>query len=492
MGKFLITIILALSFLIRIWDISSNPPELFSDEITHVLSARTILETGKDINGSVGVYFYNKLKLGAPIYGYLAAFSTYIFGLNTFAIRFPAVVAGTITVFLIYKLIFLISKDYIAALAGTFLTAITPWNIYFSRIGWEPSLVLPFLTGLILVFFTGVKTNSLKRVIFAYVLSGISIYSADAMEFLVPIFLLLLITLNNKHVLNNKVKHLLGIIIFSIILLPLIHTALKDPLKHNRSIKISTFNKGVNLTSLQTFGQNYLAHFKSDFLFKFGDPNLRHGTGHDGVLYWIYLPFIILGIIYSLKHINKNYLLTLIWLFLFPLGGSLTNDGVPHATRTLIGAPVLILYTSVGFSRLMRLKNKSTVKFLITLSIILLGYQVTKFVHSYFVTYPINSQPWWEYGQKQIFSAVKNNAQGSESLCLTNVEYWHQDTYPNYYLGVNNNYKIIFDQNNPECFRSEILVLSSRFQVPPGYDKLNTVYNLQNQPIWIIYKDDTR
>ncbi len=491
--NWILILILSFAFSVRIFNLATNPPELFSDEITHVLSARTIIETGHDINGSVNLYLYNRLKLGAPIYGYLAAFSTYIFRDNNAAIRLPAVFAGTLTVYLIYKLSLLITKDKKASLLTGLVTSVTPWNIYFSRIAWEPSLILPFILSGVLFFYQAAGSQKIHKIIMPYIVFAIAVYGADALEFLAPIFFFILVLLNFKKIWRNKYKHFFGLIVFTILLIPYIFVVSRNPLKYGRSVKISTFATGVNIKNAEVFTKNYLAHMSPVFLFEKGDSNLRHGTGSDGVIYWATLPFIIIGILYSVKNIKKGYcLFILLWLLIFPLGGSLTNDGVPHATRTLIGSPVFMILFAIGFSSILKLLKEERLTLLLKILFVLTIFlEFASFAKNYFIIYPLKSQLWWNYGQKETLETIKSISNGTESLCLTNIEYWHQDTYTNYYLGVGNKYKIIFDINDPACFSSEIIVVAPSVAVPSEYKLIKTVYSLERNPISNIYKTTT-
>lgn len=488
--NWILILILFFSFLIRIFNISTNPPELFSDEITHVLSARTIIQTGHDINGKLNLYLYNRLKLGAPVYGYIAATSTFIFGDNIPAVRLPAVLAGTLTVFLIYQLCFLFTKNKTVALLSAFIAAITPWNIYFSRIAWEPSLILPFILSGILAFYSGINSKGKNKIILPYIIFAIAVYGADALEFLAPVFLIVLIIINFKKVWSEKNIHVKGLLVFILLLVPYFLVVANNPLKYGRSLKISTFATGVNTKNIEVFAHNYFAHLSPTFLFEKGDPNLRQGTGSDGVLYWAIMPFVLIGLIYSIINVRKrDCLFLLIWFMIFPLGGSLTNDGVPHATRTLIGDPVFIILFAVGYSLVLSfIKSKKYKIILNSLLILTLLLEFITFANSYFIYYPINSQPWWDYGERKIFLSIKANTKGSESLCLPNVEYWHEDTYPNYYLGVGNNYKMTFYLDDPECLKSDVLVLPVNSVPPKGYKKIDEIKNLEGQTFWVIYK----
>lgn len=482
--------ILILAFGIRIYNLSINPPELFSDEITQVLSARSIIETGKDINGKTNLFLYNKIKLGTPLYGYLAALSTYVLGNNTFSIRLPAAIAGTIFVYLIYLLVNLITRNKLASLICTFFASIIPWGIYFSRIGWEPALTMPFLLISIYSILLAIQKNSQKIIILSFCIFAFSVYASDALEFLSPLFLITILVINYRHVLKFPKIYFVAFCYFVILLVPLFYVSLTEPLKHDRVSKLSTFRTGINQESLKIFSNNYISHFKYDFLFQKGDPNLRHGTGADGVLYLILLPFIIIGFITIFgNYKDKNNLLLIFWLFYFPLGGSLTNDGVPHATRTLIGLPIFLIISAIGLVKIFEIiKNKNLIRITIVIVIFFSFIHFYRFINNYFKIYPISSQSWWEYGQKEVYDSVKSITQGDESLCLSNIDYWHEETLNHYYLGIKYNFKVLYDLNDPNCLKSEILVLPANLEIPSNYQLKKTIYDLEKKPKWIVYK----
>jgi len=182
--------ILIFSFCIRIYNLNINPVELFSDEITQVLSARSIIETGKDINGETNLFLYNKIKLGTPLYGYSAALSTYILGNNPFSVRLPAAIAGTVSVLFIFLIINHLTRNRLASLLSAFFAGIVPWGILFSRIAWEPALTVPFLLASVYCLLYALDKDSKKAILLSICLFGLSVYASDALEFLSPLFLI--------------------------------------------------------------------------------------------------------------------------------------------------------------------------------------------------------------------------------------------------------------------------------------------------------------
>jgi hypothetical protein len=163
------------------------------------------------------------------------------------------------------------------------------------------------------------------------------------------LFLLSIVILNHRYFWKNKKIFLAGALISCIIALPYVWTVLNEPHMYERAKRISTFSKWIAIDSIKLFLSNCKRHFSLNFLFKNGDPNLRHGA-RSGVIYWWMLPFMIIGMIAMRKCLTRRWFVGFIvfWIVVFPLAGALTNDGVSHATRTLIGAPIFCLLAGIG------------------------------------------------------------------------------------------------------------------------------------------------
>lgn len=140
--RFLIAIIF-IATILRFWDLGSNPPGLFVDEVSNGYNAYSILKTARDEYG-------NFLPLTFRAFGdYNPALSVYtlvpsiaLFGLNDFAVRFPSAIFGVFTVLLTYFLAYQILKDQKIALGASFLLAISPWHLQFSRYDHEANFML--------------------------------------------------------------------------------------------------------------------------------------------------------------------------------------------------------------------------------------------------------------------------------------------------------------------------------------------------------------
>src|SRR5258708_7842592 len=131
----LLICIFLLAFFLRTYKLGSVPYGLHEDEVMNGYVGRFILQNGKDLYGNRWplLYFNNFGDYPNVIPMYLSGLSTYVFGINAFAIRFPIALAGALSVFPVYLIgrqIF-VKKKY--SLHTAFFLAILPWHIILSR-----------------------------------------------------------------------------------------------------------------------------------------------------------------------------------------------------------------------------------------------------------------------------------------------------------------------------------------------------------------------
>jgi 4-amino-4-deoxy-L-arabinose transferase-like glycosyltransferase len=495
-SKVALLLIVVIAFWLRTINLTYNPPELFSDELINFVSARSIVETGKDLNGRLLPYFSDRVELRPPIYGYSAYLSTKLFGNTTIAIRLPAVIFGIITIIMLFQITLEITKSHIAALFAAFCLAIIPWHIHYSRVGWEPASFLPFLLTAIFLLIKGINKNLHWAILLGFGFFSLSIYTYQASPMFSFLFLVAVIGLNYRYFIIHRKVFFAGILIAAIIALPYIWTAISEPHLYERARRINTFSQGFTSETIRIFLRNYISHFGHQFLFISGDPNLRH-SAQTGVLYWWMLPFILIGSILLYKSVKKRWCIGLLafWVVIFPLAGSLTNDGVPHATRTLVGAPLFCLLTGIGIWQTIRFASIKThsrlfVGFVhIAILVIALAF-LALFLRKYFIVYPKESYAWWDSGHREIFTKVRSIESQHRRACLDNLNYWNELQLKDYYLKDCPLY-IINNIDDPACRQSGsiIVVKANKNIFHEGY-LFDTVYDLKNQPYYYIYTID--
>jgi hypothetical protein len=134
-----------LAFLLRTWDLGSNPPGLYNDELYLLLSAFSQIHNTSVIT-TMG-YNVNEL-LFYFIDGYVPAI--YVFGPTDFAARLSPAFYGSVIVFPVYLIANLFFRRKSIALTSAILWAVSPSAVMTSRVGYGVELFPLFL---FLIFF---------------------------------------------------------------------------------------------------------------------------------------------------------------------------------------------------------------------------------------------------------------------------------------------------------------------------------------------------
>ncbi|MFH0852471.1 MAG: hypothetical protein V1845_02630 [bacterium] len=373
LGLTLLLLILAIAVFFRFYKLDQIPPALYPDVAINGTDALNALQ-----NDDFRI-FYPANNGREGLFMNLIALSFSVFGASVWAIKVVAAMFGTLTVLGLYLMIKEMFKngskngEYIALLSAFFI-AVSFWHVNFSRIGFRAVMVPFFLVWSLYFLFKAsnstpiqeISTNDTKKnpliPYFLFLVSGLLfglgfhtyIAFRVAPLVLVPIFIFDMI--------KNWPRVKLGrwfIFAFGIILAvsPLAYYYLNNPADFmGRAGQVSIFAsaspiKALFDATLKTLGQ---------FVFR-GDYNWRHNLSGAPQVFWPLIPFFLLGLAYSLIQIFKkqNYiqrswaLLSCHWSLVFLWGtmllpSILTNEGLPHALRSIGAIPATFIFVGVG------------------------------------------------------------------------------------------------------------------------------------------------
>jgi len=119
-------IIIFFAFALRFIGLDKLPPSLNWDEVSHGYNAYSVLKTGTDEWGNFPIFNFRAYgDYPLPLNLYLTIPFIAIFGLTEFAIRFPHVILGVLTVISTYFLALGVTKKKNIALVSAFLMAIS-------------------------------------------------------------------------------------------------------------------------------------------------------------------------------------------------------------------------------------------------------------------------------------------------------------------------------------------------------------------------------
>jgi 4-amino-4-deoxy-L-arabinose transferase-like glycosyltransferase len=457
---------------------------LFADEFEQYISVKSIATTGTDIDGTLQPFLYCRLARNPPIYGLAGFASTRLLGNSPIGWRFPAAVFGLLTIGLLFLIVRELTQYRAIALAAALLLAIEPLHIHFSRIGWEPATVLPFLLGTLWLLLIALREAS-RQVHFTIlaagaVLLGLTPYTYAATPMYAALLIASLLALHSYvfRSASSRRKLLAAAAIALAIASPALWAAARDAHTVKRATNIFTFANGLNDESLQVFIHNYASHFSWPYLFITGSPEPRYLSGY-GLLHWWYAPLIVVGALFAHRYVRSRalYWWLWIWLAIYPLGGAITNDGVPHAARTIAGTPALCIFAAFGAYALIvsvggwipaaNWRRRYQFGLLTVLAACALG-SVWSFSGYYFGRYPILSAGAWESGAAEAFAAVRERQSGYRRLCLFGFNYYHVGSFERYYLP-NTRLTIFEGLDHPECFKPSTLLLGTGLITSPGF-----------------------
>ena len=454
--KIILVIVLIIAAFLRLWNISSNQPSLFGDELDLGYQAFSILKTGKDYYGNfIPIHFHSLAEWRTPLYIYSAVPTVAIFGISPLGVRLPAAIFGILGVYIFYLLIKQITNHQSLITVASFLLAISPWHIQYSRAGFEVTLLLLLLLLGLLCFFKSLTKGKflwLSVLFFCltpWVYSTAKLFTPLLMFFLLFVWRKEIFTIPKRYTLYAFATLFVvgGPIVWStlfgggaqrfdyigIFTDPTMESEVGTARLNDARARGET-GPGLNPTLIDrvihnkfTFVgnnllRNYLQPFSFDFLFNNGDPNPRHSIHEMGEFYKIEAIALILGLIlfFSSKNQDKKVkALIAFWILAGIIPAALTRDGGNHATRLILILPPFIILMAFGWVETYRLISKKYKYIFLGLTSFSYALCIFFYLHNYWVHNPTYSERWWHYGFREGITYIKENQKDYNKVVIT-------------------------------------------------------------------------
>lgn len=379
-------IIICLSLLMSLPKFSQVPAGLNRDEAALGYNAYSLLKTGKDEWGKpwpISITSFGDQKLPGYIYTLIPFIA--VFGLETWVVRLPSLLAGLVIIagmgLIAIKLAKLakhsVNWQLIASFTVMTLVAISPWHMHFSRVAYETHLAMAFFVSSLasLLFALDTKHKLLQRtlLIVAGLLAGLTLLTYHGYQIFTPLFLLAFLAIFFQQV---KKLDKTGLIIGTLLgLLSIVLLITGGVLQANqtKSQGINPFNTQVLLKrateyrsvsnlpplinkvlfnkfneGLIAFTQNYASTFSGTFFFIHGSNHGDHNPGNGSNINLFLAPFILLGLLTLGKHHKEKAAQIIIaWLFLALIPSSLTINPLLEVRMGAV-FPILELLAVLG------------------------------------------------------------------------------------------------------------------------------------------------
>lgn len=428
--------IAALALYLRVVGITLSPPSLYWEEVALGVDAYSLLMTGRDHHGNpwpvIGLESFGDWKPVGYVYALMPSIG--LLGLTEFAVRVPSLLAGLSLVPALYVL----AKAYrLDPRIGALLAAISPWAVWFSRGGWESNLATALTTwGVIMIL--PLSHRSIQNIPRTQLFAGIVLFAASAYTYhahrlVVPALLAALLVLQLlNHGMRASLKGVLIVgTVFSLLLAPLVLNASNPEVNHRFSsssifsdtdliIESNARQQAAHSSVGRLLGHRYLvygreilsgwlSHFDPSYLFVSGDTNPRHSIQYFGHLYHIEFVFFLLGVGWSVRRGSSKKAFLWWWIIVGILPASLVR-GTPHALRTLVVMPAVLLLVTAGLDQTLGWikKHRSALLQWGMMSILIGLYALEVSVFWTYLTqaYPARYAHEWQFGYRQMIWEV--------------------------------------------------------------------------------------
>lgn len=436
-------LLLFFSLFFRIYKIDNLT--LFGDEIDVGYQAYSLLKTGCDYKGNfLPTYIQSLAESRAPLLIYVTIPSIKIFGLTELGVRFPAIFFGVLSIYLFYKLIFILSKSDKLSFFSALALSFSPWHFQYSRAAFEVTLLICLIISGTYFFVKFIQTLKNKYIYFSIISFGLTFYTYNTSNIFVP-FLVLFLIFSNFKVIKKKlnVKLIISTIILTLLFITpiLIQILFGQAGTRFSSLSIINNQKIINqivekrtsfsagnpqiekifynkpIYFFKEFTKNYLESISSSFLFVTGDnSNLRHSIPGFGLIFLSFLPILLIGL-FSIDFKKMENKIFFFWFIVSPIPSALTMNGGNHGTRLFLMIIPLSYFIGLGFKKISRLKFFKL--FLVCFSLALI-FESSLYFYELFVHYPKDSFEYWNRGYDQIF---KNNPTNYNHLYISNAKY---------------------------------------------------------------------
>ena len=403
----------------RLVALDSAPTGLYNDEAAFGYNAWAVATTGVDEHGAhLPLFFESFRDYKSPIYVYLLAPLTRLFGLTPAVERLPAALSGIAVCALLALAARRITGSRMVALLVLLTAAVEPWLVVENRVGFDVNMVVLCIAGAIWALSRAAEHRPmwflytglwLAAAVFAYQTGrvfGPMLWVVLALSFGAP---------------SRRFRWW---ILSAVPLIAAYAVLLPYSLAHPGSLgarfsSVSVLSGNASLlTGIRRFFTNYFQYWGPPFLATHGDANLRHNSGFGGELLVVTLPAVLLGIgVCVVRWREPLPRFALLGLVFAPVPAALSMEGTPHAVRGAVMLPFLLLVSVYGWQRLLPwLTSRRVVAGVLAVAAVV---EVTVFFNDLYHYWPQRSALAFEAGLGPAIVAAHQLAGGGHQVVVS-------------------------------------------------------------------------
>lgn len=421
--RLILILIIIFGAFLYLYRLSNVPPGLYLDEAGTGYNAYSILKTGKDEYGKfIPIAFKLYGSYTPPLYIYLSVPIIAIFDLSIFSTRLLSVISGIISIpifFLIIKELKFTRSKYTPLITTAFYS-ISPWLVYFSRLGYEQNLAFCFF--LISVLFMLKSLKNPKLFVVAIPFLSLTTYADYPQRVTSPLFFLTFTFLFFKKYNYHKYKRNIniGILIAFLIQLPNFYLATtpsfytKTGLFYSdvistQSNKIAHYLPPIVASVLamtREFSSQFISYLSPRSLFFLADSDPQRSAPGISVLYsWMLIPYLIGFYIIIKKRKLFSSKIILLLLLITPIAGAIAKQPF-HTQRTLSLLLPVSLLMAAGIDQII---NSVNFRLWFPIICLIFIYSLTMLWRSYFVLLPQQRATVWAFEFAPLSQYIKEH-----------------------------------------------------------------------------------
>ena len=433
-NKYLPAILLFLALLLgaffRFYKLGQTPLGLYVDEASLGYNAYSVFKTDMDEYGKwLPVMFRSFSTFQSPVYSYLLIPIIHFLDLSVFSVRLPSALFGFLSLPLLYLLVRQLSpRTNHLALVTTFLLAISPWHINYSRTAYEANVALFFLLlGSPFIMSALKKSWLFLPAALSFVISMMA-YRAEII--IVPV-LLVVFVLRYSPVIFSELKHhltpiLVSLVLAFVIFLPTLQI-IGTPGFQARSAALNIFaasgknvwgyqeGKGLvhdltnnpQILAFKEFLSLYGSYLSPRYMFSLGDSGPRLPYPGLGTFFVWQFPLYLIGLYFLFKerHLKDLTFYVFTLLLASPIPAALTRD--PYSTlRSLPLVIPQILIISFGLIKLWEILPSISSKLKLSLITLLVIFSSVRMFISIFYFNDYFNSKFWNYGWELVVKEI--------------------------------------------------------------------------------------
>jgi hypothetical protein len=348
-----IAVVALLVVLRNLIDLSGSPPGLYVDESSIAYNAWTIAHFGVDEHGvHLPLFFEAFGEFKNPIYVYSVAALARFLPLTATVERLPAALFGLAVVAFLTGAAWRLTGSRALTFATLVLTALTPWVVIESRVGFETISWVALLSGALWCLSSRVPTP--RQFGWAGVFLGFAIFGYTTARLEVGLIAIAIALAWGVRRTPGWWRVLVPIAVGYAVLGT--YMLLNPGALTARFAYLNIWADGAPLNVVTgRFVTNYFTSIGPRFLFMSGDANPRQNTQIGGMLLWVMAPLLVAGILVCWQRRREPLIRFLVLGIVFaPIAGALTFIESGHALRASGMLPFLVLLGVLGMDGMRR------------------------------------------------------------------------------------------------------------------------------------------